>query len=470
MYKKYRNSIFIGIVLVSSCGITKHYERPSDLHSNTKLYRDSSDRDTSNIASIPWQRLFKDEALQRLIQKGLENNYDLKIALARMESAAANLKQSKAAFFPTLSTEAQTTYSKPSTAQVRANGVDVSSLPNNTLYALTATTSWELDVWGKLRSTKRAQVAALLASDAYRRTVQTQLIASIATNYYQLLAYDEQIRIVNSTIANRKKDVEIVKALKQGAVVTGADIVNSEVNVRAAELQLPDLNQNRREIENALSLLLAIPSDSISRSSFSAQTIDQKLATGVPAQLLANRPDVQEAEFAFQNAFELTNVARTNFYPSLTISGTAGWATANTLQGFFAGTFYGNLIGGLTQPIFNQGLNRQQFELAKATQKEAYYTFQSTLLTAGQEVSNALYSYEMALEKEKIRRLQITDLEKATDFTKELLRYTANTNYTDVLTAEQNLLSAQLEGVADRLQQLTAVVTLYRALGGGWRQ
>jgi len=452
----------------SSCGITKQYERPENTQT-AQLYRGAAAQDSNTMASLPWQQLFHDHNLQLLIQKGLDNNYDLKIALTRMEGAAANLKQSKAAFFPTLSVDGQVTHSKSSTAQVRSNGVNISSIPTNTIYTLTASASWELDVWGKLRSGKRATVAAFLKSDAYRRAVQTQLIAAIATNYYQLIAYDEQIKIVESTIKNRQEDVEIVKSLKQGAMTTGADVLNSEANVRSAQLQLPELKQSRRETENALSLLLAIPSDSILRSNYNDENLNATINTGVPAQLLANRPDVQEAELAFQNAFELTNVARTYFYPSLTISGSGGWATANTLKDFFSGTFYGSLIGGLTQPIFNQGLNRQRLETAKATQQEAYYSFQNTLLTAGQEVSDALYSYQMAQEKEQTRKLQIADLQKATDFTKELLRYTANTNYTDVLTAEQNLLTAQLNSVSDKLQRQSAIIELYRALGGGWR-
>ncbi|MFT4092058.1 MAG: TolC family protein [Niabella sp.] len=337
------------------------------------------------------------------------------------------------------------------------------------MYSLTGTSSWEADVWGKLKSAKKAYVAAYLESDAYRRTVQTQLIVSIATDYYQLLSYDKQIQVIEATIANRKKDVEVVKALKEGAVITGADVVNREANVYSAALQLPDLKQSRRELENALSTLLAMPPDSIPRSSFDEQHIDIALQTGLPAQLLANRPDVQEAEYAFRNAFELTNVARTYFYPSLTISASGGFATANTLQNFFNGTFYGSLVGGLTQPVFNQGLNKQRLKTAEATQKEAYYTFQAALLTAGEEVSNALYAYEMAREKQQQRNAQLTALLKAVDFTKELLKYTSSTNYTDVLTAEQNLLSAQLDAVSDKLQELNAVISLYKGLGGGWK-
>lgn len=463
--------------LAASCSITKPYQQPNVVTNG--LYRGVQTTDSTTLASVPWQQMFPDTVLQRLIEQGLANNLDLKIAVARMQTAEANLQQSKLAFFPTLSANGAFTLSKSSSAQLRAlnirnaesgsNTVSTTSIPTIHQYSLTASTSWEADVWGKLRSNKRAYAAAYLQSEAYRRAVQTQLIANIATDYYNLLAYDKQLKITLETVDNRKTDVETMKALKEGDVVTGADVVQSEANRYAAEVTLPDIRQNIRQTENALSVLLAMPPDSIPRTQLDAQQPTASLQTGIPAQLLSNRPDVQEAEYAFQNAFELTNVARTYFYPALTITGTGGFATANTLTGFFAGTFYGSLISGLTQPIFNQGINRQRLRVAQSNQAQAFYAYQNALLTAGQEVSDALYSYQMAVDKANARQQQLAALEKAVDYTKELLKYTANTNFTDVLTSEQNLLAAQLNSVNDRLQQLQATVTLYRALGGGWR-
>ncbi|MGC4057979.1 MAG: efflux transporter outer membrane subunit [Chitinophagaceae bacterium] len=463
------SAAFVFLTLLGSCDVLHHYKRPADLQAE-HLFRGHNDQDSSGIAEMPWRELFTDSRLRQLIEEGLQRNYDLKIAVARMESAAASVQQSTLALLPSLSANAQMTHSKPSTAQVRANGVNVSSIPSYNVYALTGTSSWELDIWGKLRSARRANLSAYLKSDAYRRAVQTQLIATIANDYFQLLAYDEQIRIVEASVQNRSKEVDVVRDLKDAAIVTGADVVNSEANVYAASLQLPDLKRSRREQENALSILLALPPDSIARGSFGEQAITADLRTGIPAKLLANRSDVQEAEYAFRNAFDLVNVARAYFYPALTISGTAGFATANTLQHFFDGTFYGSIIGGLTQPIFNQGQNKARLRIARATQQEAYYNFQLSLLTAGKEVSDALYAYDMAKEKQAQRGGQLAALDKASDFTKELLKYTSNTNYTDVLTAEQNLLTAKLSAVNDKLQELQSAVNLYKALGGGWRQ
>ncbi|MFD2570434.1 efflux transporter outer membrane subunit [Spirosoma soli] len=465
---------------LASCALMKPYKQP-DITSD-KLYRGVQTADSSTLASLSWREMFTDPKLQQLIEQGINNNLDLKIAVTRLQTAQANLQQSRLALLPSLSVGPQYTRSKSSSAQIRSFGIGSTStgstgttetttlsLPTVDIYALLGSASWEADIWGKLRSTKRAYLASLLQSEAYKRAVQTQLIADIATNYYTLLAYDKQLAITEQTLKNRLADVETMKALKQGDVVTGADVVQSEANRYSAEVAIPDLKRSIRETENALSILLSTEPDSILRTRLDDQHPVTSLQTGLPAQLLANRPDVQQAELSFRNAFELTNVARTYFYPSLIITGSAGWATASTLKGFFDGTFYGSLVAGLTQPIFNKGLNTQRLRTAENTQAEAFYTFQSTVLTAGQEVSNALYSYQMAVEKSGSRQLQLQSLEKAVDFTKELLRYTTSTNYNDVLTSEQNLLTAQLNGVNDRLQQLLATVTLYRALGGGWR-
>jgi NodT family efflux transporter outer membrane factor (OMF) lipoprotein len=443
----------------ASCRVAKPFQQPEQEVS----YRDTTITDSSNIADLPWQQLFTDQHLQALINEGIANNLDLKIASARMDAAAANFKQSRLAFLPTVDAKASVTQQKVAASQ---GGNFITA---NRIYQLSATASWEIDVWGKLSSTKRAYMAAFLQSEAYRRAVQTQLIANIATNYFALLAYDEQLRITKQTVENRKADVETMKTLKESDVVTGADVVQSEANRYSAEVTIPDLLQNIRETEHTISILLGRSPGAIVRGTLTEQHVTTDLKTGVPAQLLANRPDVQQAEYQFRYYYELTNVARSYFYPALAITATGG-LNGTTLNNFFdASHLFGNVVGSLTQPIFNQGLNKQRLRVAEANQAEYLATFRQTLLTASQEVTNALFDYNAAVDKEHIRGQQITYLEKSVDFTKELLKYTSNTNYTDVLTSEQNLLSAQLNSINDRLQQLQAVVTLYRSLGGGWK-
>lgn len=450
--------LLLGCLFLTSCRVTEAYKRPEAI-SDATLYRDHTATDSATIAAIPWQQLFTDPVLQQLINEGIQKNFDLEIAMARIRQAEATLRQSKAAFYPSLQGNATATAQKLATSTQGASQY----------FQLYGNTSWEADIWGKLASTKRASLAAVLQSDAYKRAVQTQLVSDIATNYYGLMALDAQLQITLKTRDNRIKDVATMKLLKESNVVTGAAVVQSEANRYSAEVTLPDLRQDIRESENALSLLLGRSPGAIVRDSLNTQQLRTDLPIGIPAQLLANRPDVQEAEYQLRYYFEMTNTAKTYFYPSLTITAQGGLSDEKLSDFFNTSTLFGNIIGGLTQPIFNKGLNKQRLEIAKAQQQEYLATLKKTLLIAGNEVSNALYDYEAASEKITIRTQQLLFLQKSVDYTKALLKYTANTNYTDVLTSEQSLLAAQLSSISDRLQQLQAVVDLYRSLGGGWR-
>lgn len=451
-------TVMLLVLMISSCKVTQPYKQPSDAINN-KLYRDSSNNGTADIAEVSWKQMFSDTLLQALVQEGISNNLDLKVAIARIKAAAANFKQSKLAFLPSVDANPSATFQRVPSTQF--------GFPET--YVLQLTSSWEADLWGKLSSAKRAAMASLLQSEAYKRAVQTQLVSDIATNYYLLLAYDAQLQITERTVENRIKEVETMKLLKESNVVTGAAVVQSAANRYSVEITIPDLKQNIRETENTLSILLGKSPDTIFRSTIEQQATTTNLATGVPAQLLANRPDVQQAEYQLRNSFELVNVARAYFYPSFTITGAVGYSSASLAQLFNPVSFFANITGGLLQPVFEQGLNKQRLSVAQANQEESLNTFKKTILIAGQEVSNALFSYDAALQKQSLRSEQIAYLQKSVDFTKQLLEYSSATNYTDVLTSEQNLLAAQLSSVNDKLQQLSAVVVLYRSLGGGWR-
>ena len=455
----------IAATLLSAC-VTKKYERPTTL-STDKLFRDQAAADSTNLANMPWQSVFKDAKLSALIQKGLDQNLNLKNAIENIVQARASLRQSKLAYYPNLNLDANVTRTKQSEAGLNfPAGININTL--TTTYKLGLSTSWEADIWGKLSSTKRAALATYLATDAAKQAVQTQLIADIANNYFLLLSYDKSLEITQQTLEARVKNVETIKALKEGAIVTGAAVVQSEANRYAAEVLIPDIKQNIRETENALNILLGQAPGPIERGVLGEQQTPDNLAIGLPSQLLQNRPDVRQAEFNFRVAFENTNLARAYFYPSLTLTASGGFSNLE-LKNFFDNSIFYSIIGGLTQPLFNQGLNKARLTTAQSQQLQALNSFQQSLLVAGQEVSNAMYSYQMAVEKEDSREKQIESLVKAVDFTQQLLEYSSATNYTDVLTSEQNLLSAQLNGINDNLQKLQALVDLYRALGGGWK-
>lgn len=451
-------------MVVSSC-VTRKYSPPAV--QTDRLYRNTSFGDSVSLADIPWQQLFTDTILRELISEGLKNNLDMKVAMQRMAVAQAGLTQSKAAFYPSLVAGASVTRAKASSAALNLPaGLGISL--GTTVYQAQLASSWEADIWGRLGSAKRGALAGLLESQAARKAVQSQLIAAVAGAYYELLALDRQLEITHRTITSRTEEATAMKALKESAIVNGAAVVQSEANRYAAEVSVPDLERAIRETENGLCVLLARTPGVIVRSSLAQQVIPETLNTGLPVQLLHNRPDVMQAAFVFRGAFERTNTARTFFYPALTITAQGGLTTLK-LADLFNGSVFYNLVGGLTQPVFSQGLNKARLTVAQAQQEQAALNYQQVLLRAGQEVSDFLFSFQAAKAKEVTRARQLEALERSVVFNRELLRYSTGTNYTDVLTSEQGLLAAQLAAVNDRLQQLHATVGLYQALGGGWK-
>ncbi|ACU03465.1 efflux transporter outer membrane subunit [Pedobacter heparinus] len=454
---------YIGLLLLlitlASCRISKPYQQPE--FDTGKLYRDAEGRDTTNIVSVHWNKFFGDTILTGLIAEGLSRNIDMKIALQRIDAARANFQQSKAAFLPDLNGNASIKQSKLAFPQ------GFGLINSSTQYDIGLSASWEADIWGKLKSTKRSALAGLLQTEEARKAVQTQLIADIANRYFTLLALDQQLQVLEQTVNNRKTDVRTMKALKAANIVNGAAEVQSEASQYAAEVAVPRLKKQIRETENALNILLARPPSAIYRSSLDEQQLLIDLKAGIPAQLLQNRPDIKQAEYAFMAAFENTNAARKLFYPSFNLTAAGGFTSFSLKDWLTPDGLFGNIAAGLAQPIFNKGLNKARLITARTVQQEAALNFQQFLLKAGEEVSNALFAYQTAKTQQEIRVKQLAALQKSVDFTKKLLRYSSATNYTDVLTSEQNLLSAQMEDIDDKLQQWQAVIALYRSLGGG---
>lgn len=457
--------IAVVVLLMNSCGvINKRYTTPDSEFA--EQYRDTLVNDTTSIATMPWKEIISDSILQNLIEEGLQNNLDLKVAIENINQAKASLVEAKLAVLPSLEGSASVTRSKTSESSLNLGGVTGINL-NTTSYIGQLSSSWELDVWGKLRSNKRAVLASFLETEAATKAVQTQLISDIATAYYNLLALDEQLKITKKTLENRIGDQETMKYLKESAVVDGAAVVQSEASRYEIETSIPDIEISILEQENALAILLGRLPGAIERTSLKEQTAYNDLKIGIPSSLLRNRPDIQEAEMAFRSAFEDVNVAKTYFYPALTITASGGLSSLS-LSNFFDNSIFYNLIGGLTQPIFANGENKARLKINKSVQQQSFYDYKAAWLNAGSEISNALYSYNKTKEKQESRAHQIAALEKSVEFTEALLEYSSSTNYTDVLTTKNSLLSAQLDGVEDKKDELQAIVELYRALGGGW--
>ena len=448
------------LFILGACNVAKPYKAPNDVSPN--LYRNGGNTDTTNMGYLPYKEVFTDTILQGLIEKGIERNLDLQVAYTRVQQAEAYYLQTGATLLPTLNSNAGVTVSKLSEAQ----GFGIRN--GATQYQLGLSSSWEADIWGRLRSNRRANLANLLQAEAAIKAVQTGLVSAVATYYYTLLALDQQLVITQQTVYNWDTTVNTIRELKKAARVTEAAVVQSEAQRYAAEVTIPDIKQRILETENALSILLGNDPAAIKRGNLSEQQTLSILQTGVPVQLLANRPDVQQAELQFRNSFELTNVAHASFYPTLAISASSGLSALNLANFLSASGFAASIGAGLLQPIFNQRNNRTRLEVAEAQQQGSILSFQNTLLNAGREVSNAVSLHQTAMDKMLVRTNLLNALQKSVDYSQELLRY-GFANYTEVINARQSLLQAELGGVNDRLQQLQATVNLYRALGGGSR-
>ncbi|WP_442847000.1 efflux transporter outer membrane subunit [Leeuwenhoekiella sp. H156] len=449
-------------LLLASCFAAKEYERPETVVEDLNYRTDNLPVDSSNVALISWDELFADPMLKNLIAEGLEENIDIRVALENINAAEAYFKQGKLAYFPTLNGTAQ--YTRQELSSNSQFGGQFSTLD---VYQVSGGLSWEADIWGKIRSNKRAFAASYLQSVEAHRAVKTQLIASIASAYFQLLALDEQLRVTQATIETRSSSLETTKALKEAGNVTEVGVKQTEAQLYTAQALNLDILKQIRLQENSLSILLGREPGPINRSELAAQTINTPLKTGVPAELLSNRPDVRAAEFGLINAFELTNVARSNFYPSLTLNATGGFQSLDFSKLFDTTSLFATIVGGLTQPIFNGRQIRTQYEVAQAQQEQAKLQFRQALLNATREVSDALYSYEIATEKLEVKQNEFDAYELATGYSEELLD-NGLANYLEVLTARENALNSSLDLINTRYSQLQAIVELYTALGGGW--
>lgn len=462
MTNKYtKGVILLGVMLsigFSSCQIVNKYQTPEI--DSTDLFRDESPSDTTSIANIPWKEYFKDPALQVLIDEALVNNYDMRIVQERVKQAEAALGMARAAYFPNLALAGNYTHTRFSQGE---NGTKALGYHTNE-YMVGLTASWEIDVWGKLNRQSRAKYADVLNSYEGRNLLQTSLIANIANTYYALLALDEQLKVTYEMIDLMQESVVTMEAMMSSGMLNRASIEQMKASVYSAQVSIPDLESNIRQLENTICLMLGKKPGNITRTTLEGQNVPSELAHGVPFQMLAKRPDVKQAELSFRTAFELTNAARASFYPSISIT-SASIGYAGTL--FKPENLVANIIGNLAQPIFAKKQLITQLKVAKAEENAALLGFEKAVLSAGKEVSDILYTYQSSLSKNEIRAKQVESLSQAVSDTKELLTHGEISSYLEVINAQQSLLQAKLNQVSDKLQQLQATSDLYRALGGG---
>lgn len=454
-----KTKIYIAIILtstLSSCHIYRTYERPASIVVSDSLYRQSIvTEDTASLASLSWKELFTDPQLQQLIETGLTHNTDLSIARLKVKEAEALLMSSRLSYLPSVSFTPQGTLTS-------ADG----NKPSKT-YNLAVSADWEIDLFGKLLNAKRGAQAALEQSEAYRQAVQTQLVATIANTYYSLLMLDRQLDISKKTAQTWTEYLRTMKALKKAGQATEMAVAQAEASKLSIDASVLSIKRQINETENTLSTLLGMSPQEIGRSSLEVQQFPDSLSTGIPLQLLSRRPDVRQCEQQLAVAYYATNSARSAFYPSITLNGSAGWTNAAGATIINPGQWLLSAVGSLVQPLFNRGKNIANLKIAQAQQEEALLTFRQSLLNAGAEVNDALVQWQTARERIRLDEKQCMSLQSALR-SSELLMQHSSQNYLEVLTARQTLLQAELDTVADRFDEIQGVINLYHALGGGY--
>ena len=442
---------------LSGCHIYKAYQRPEAIMPDS-LYRQSevaADADSVSLASLSWRQLFTDPMLQDLIETGLENNTDLNIARLKVEEAEAMLMTSRLSYLPSVTLSPQGSVS------------GLAGEKATKTYNLAASAEWEIDVFGKVLNAKRGAKAVLEQSEAYRQAVQTQLVATIANSYYSLLMLDKQLDITRQTAETWRENVHAMEVLKRAGQTTEMAVAQTRASQLSAEASVLSLERQINEMENSLSVLLGMTPQKIERSTLDSQEFPDSLSVGVPLQLLSRRPDVKQSEAELAAAYYATNVARAAFYPSITLSGSAGWTNSAGAAVLNPAQWLLSAVGSIVEPLFNKGQNMANLKVAKAQQEEALLSFRQSLLDAGAEVNNALTQWQTARARIVLDEQQSESLRSALRSSELLMRHSSQ-NYLEVLTARQTLLQAELNATADRFDEIQGVINLYHALGGGY--
>lgn len=458
--------ILAATALLSSCGLYGNYERNTDrveeLSSN--LYRDPiaanaalAVDDSVSFGTTPWREVFTEPQLQTLISKALNQNYDLRKLDNTLQTAAIALKLSKFSYLPQVALSPSGTISK-----VFDMGMD-----NSQTYSIPVQASWQIDAFGTLRnSLKQAE----LTHDQVvlgRQAAETGIICGMANLYYALQMLDEQRATTAATLEIWKKQIEVMEAYKEIGYTNSAGIASAKAQVISIESSIITIEDKQRELENNICMLLGEAPHAIERGAFTADGFPEEFSTGYPIALLANRPDVATAEKKLAYATYGVMKARGQMCPQLSINGQGQFTNSLGAMVVNPGKFIAAGVGNLVQPIFARGQLMGNLKMSKIDLDNAQLDFEKTLLTAGQEVSNALAAYHSSTELIALAEQQVAQLQKASDDTEYLFHNGNTTTYLEILSSRMNLLQAKLGLINNRYQKVVNAITLYQALGGG---
>lgn len=443
-------ALFLLTLFCAGCGVYSNYERTS---LDTKgLIRSDLGADTTARSPLGWQALFTDPQLQTLIREGLERNASLSVARLRLEEAKETLRGAKLAFLPTANLSA------------RASTSSFDGSEPKLAYSVGGEVSWTIDLFGRINNARKVAQASLEEREAYTQAIQTQTITTIAELYYTLEMLDAQIAVTEQTLESWKQSVATQEALFQAGQAQRANINQAQASLLQAEITWNELKVQRQKSENALCALLGRPAAAVQRGAWGEFVVPERFAIGVPDTMLARRPDVRQAEASLKRAFYSTNVARSAFYPSLTLSGSLGWTNSAGSAILNPGALIWQAAASVLQPVFNQGRLRVNLRIAKLQQEEALIQFRQTVLNAGNEVNNALAELEGARQTRLLEAEQVARLSSTLSDTEAQMRYGSG-NALQVLLARQSLLNAQLGQLNTAYKEVATYIRLCAALG-----
>ncbi|WP_235021472.1 efflux transporter outer membrane subunit [Chitinophaga eiseniae] len=456
------------VVGLAACRVGRNYERPPVALPNQFGNVAPSD---SSIAEMEWKRFFSDATLQQLIDKALTGNYDLQLAVKRVEASQAYLKQAKAAWLPAFNATATANTNFPSKNSF--TGMNLSNFnfgDHIEDYNLGVGMSWEIDVWGKIRRQREAAQATLLQSYEGQRAVQTGLVAAIASSYFNLLMLDNQLAIAKRNVELSDTIVQMIRLQKTAGEVTELAVQQAISQKQTAALLVPQLEQGIAIQENAIRILTGELPAPISRTS---QLHDFKVAdslpTGIPAAMVSRRPDVRSAEMGLVAANARVGAAQGNMYPSLSITANGGVNAFKASNWFtLPASLFGTVAGSITQPIFQRRALKTQLEVAKIEREQSVISFRQATLNAVGEVSDALIKLDKLKTQQQIAGEQVSTTQLAVQQAQMLFR-SGMATYLEVITAQSRALQAELGQADVDRQRLSAMVDLYRSLGGGWK-
>ena len=448
-------------LLLSSCGLYNKYERPDVkadgiVRDPVSLTDTLAVQDTASFGNMPWRSVFTDPQLQSLIQQGLDNNPNLLNAALNVKMVNEALKVARLAFLPSIALGPQGTIAS-------FDGAKASQT-----YSLPVSASWNVDLFGNLLSVKRSAQMQLIATKDYQTVLKCNIISGIANLYYTLLMLDRQVEIITDMEKLTKETWEKMKFMHENRIGYRSTAVQSaEAAYYSVQAQKVDMLRQIRECENSLSLLIGQQGQTIQRGTFANQSLPEEFSTGVGIQLLNNRADVHASEMALAQCFYDVETARSRFYPNITVTGTAAFTNSGGGVIVNPGKWLLSAVGSLVQPIFQHGQIVAGLKVAQAQYEQAFNNWQNAVLQAGNEVSNALVQYNSSAEKAELDGKRVQVLTKNVEDTEKLMESSSNTTYLEVISAQSNLLNAEISEVTDQFNKMQAVVNLYQALGGG---